>query len=99
MRRHYSLGALKLGRDGTTQRNSQFHVEEAISHSEEGPGHGDGELCCVDSKLEKEGDAEAESVYEGLEANTGRPDDGSDLGQVTQRDAVSCCEVSGQQLV
>ena len=79
MRRHYSLGALKLGRDGTTQRNSQFHVEEAISHSEQGPSHGDGELYCVDSRLEKEGDTEAESVYQGLEANTGRLDDGSDV--------------------
>ena len=69
MRRHYSLGALKLGRDGTTQRDSQLHVEEAISHSEQGHSHGDGELYCVDSRLEKEG----------LEANTGRPDDGSDV--------------------
>ena len=57
MRRHYSLGALKLGRDGTTQRDSQLHVEEAISHSEQGHSHGDGELYCVDSRLEKEGDA------------------------------------------
>ena len=69
MRRHYTLGALKLGRDGTTQRDSQLHVEEAISHSEQGHSHGDGELYCVDSRLEKEG----------LEANTGRPDDGSDV--------------------
>ena len=79
MRRHYSLGALKLGRDGTTQRDSQLHVEEAISHSEQGHSHGDGELYCVDSRLEKEGDAEAESVYQGLEDNTGRPDDGSEV--------------------
>ena len=79
MRRHYSLGALKLGRDGTTQRDSQLHVEEAISHSEQGHSHGDGELYCVDSRLEKEGDAKAKSVYQGLEANTGRPDDGSEV--------------------
>ena len=79
MRRHYSLGALKLGRDGTTQRDSQLHVEEAISHSEQGHSHGDAELYCVDSRLEKEGDAKAKSVYQGLEANTGRPDDGSDV--------------------
>ena len=79
MRRHYSLGALKLGRDGTTQRDSQLHVEEAISHSEQGHSYGDGELYCVDSRLEKEGDAKAKSVYQGLEANTGRPDDGSDV--------------------
>ena len=79
MRRHYSLGALKLGRDGTTQRDSQLHVEEAISHSEQGHSHGDGEFYCVDSRLEKEGDAKAKSVYQGLEANTGRPDDGSDV--------------------
>ena len=79
MRRHYSLGALKLGRDGTTQRDSQLHVEEAISHSEQGHSHGDGELYCVDSRLEKAGDTKAISVYQGLEANTGRPDDGSDV--------------------